>query len=47
MKLSIGVILVGSLDWESRDYGPSFSRKLTLDDRDALNVVPNGEMTDY
>jgi hypothetical protein len=33
MKLSIGVILVGSLDWESRDYGPSFSRKLTLDDR--------------
>jgi len=33
MKLSIGVILVGSLDWESRDYGSSFRWKLTLDDR--------------
>ena len=28
MKLSIGVIVVGSLDWESKDYGPSLRWKL-------------------
>jgi hypothetical protein len=33
MKLSIGVILVGSLDWESKDYGPLFRWQLTPDDR--------------
>lgn len=28
MKLRIGVLVVGSLDWESKDYGPSFHREL-------------------
>jgi hypothetical protein len=33
MKLSVGIIVVGSLDWESKDYGASFERKLSADDR--------------
>jgi hypothetical protein len=28
MKLKIGVVVVGSLDWESKDYGPAFQREL-------------------
>jgi hypothetical protein len=28
MKLKIGVLVVGSLDWESKDYGPAFQREL-------------------
>jgi hypothetical protein len=32
MKLSIGVLLVGSLDWESKDYGDVFHRRITAND---------------
>jgi hypothetical protein len=36
MKLSIGVLIVGSLDWESKDYGEAFRRRLTADDRERI-----------
>jgi hypothetical protein len=36
MKLSIGVIVVGSLDWESKDYGPSFRWKLKPGDAERI-----------
>ena len=36
MKLSIGVLVVGSLDWESKEYGEAFRRRLTADDRERI-----------
>jgi hypothetical protein len=33
MKLAIGVLVVGSLDWESKDYGEGLRRDLTSEDR--------------
>jgi hypothetical protein len=36
MKLSIGVIVVGALDWESKDYGPSFRWKLKPGDTERI-----------
>ena len=36
MKLSIGVLLLGSLDWESKDYGDAFHRRITANDRQRI-----------
>jgi hypothetical protein len=36
MKLSIGVIVVGSLDWESKDHGPPFRWKLEPGDAERI-----------
>lgn len=37
MKLKIGVLIVGSLDWESKDYGRAFERELDCDDRQQID----------
>jgi hypothetical protein len=37
MKLKVGVLVVGSLDWESKDYGPEFQRELNDKERKQID----------